>query len=259
VTAVIFHLVTTSPIEGYRFAVDPHEYRVADPDRDQAIGLLRDALVEGRLTLSEFEDRASEANSAKTYAELRGLLADLPITPSALPTPPKPRSTPGNRHLRSHQRSAGARPPVRVPPTAEQRRRSTIASLVALAAIFTGATMMATMPIDGAYADGYAYDPSPITRDEFGAAVLSEKLMLSSGDEYGYEVLRHDGAEGVLRIEAAYANDSIRVKVDTNDEEPGGVRVATYVGIAEVLIPEGSVPVEVSSQGSWSYTFTPLG
>lgn len=238
-------------------SVDADQFRVADPDRDQAIGLLRDALVEGRLSLTEFEERAESANGAKTYAELHQLLADLPVPASEIPkAPTRRRATSARTHRGGLQPTRSGRL-VHVPPTPEQRRRSTVASLVALAAIFTGASMMATMPIDGAYADGYAYDPSPVTRDEFGAAVLSEKLMLSSGDEYGYEVLRHDGPEGVLKIEAKYSNDSIRVKVDTNDDEPGGVRTATYVGIAEILLPEGSVPVEVSSQGSWSYTFTP--
>lgn len=251
-----FPLVTNDPVAGYRHGVDPKQLRVADPDRDHTVGLLRDALVEGRLSLLEFEERADAANSAKTYAELHALLADLPLNATDLPAPPRSKSPRGARTTPS-SRVAPTRRPVRVPPTAEQRRRSTIASVVALGAILTGATMMATMPIDGAYADGYAYDPSPITRDEFGAAVLSEKLMLSSGAEYGYEVLRHEGAPGVLRIEGAYPNDSIRVKVDTNDSEPGGVRSATYVGIAEVLLPEGSIPVEVSSQGNWTYTFTP--
>lgn len=256
--SVKFPLVTNRAVEGYRFGVDPKQFRVADPDRDRTVGLLRDALVEGRLSLAEFEERADAANAAKTYEQLHSLLADIPLDVKDLPAPPAPVRRPStNNSTRTGGRTVPARRPVRVPPTAEQRRRSTIASIVALGAILTGATMMAAMPIDGAYADGYAYDPSPITRDEFGAAVLSEKLLLSDGDEYGYEVLRHNGGPGVLRIEAAYPNDSIRVKVDTNDAEPGGVRSATYVGIAEVLIPDGSVPVEVSSQGNWSYTFTP--
>jgi hypothetical protein len=49
-----------------------------DADRSRAIVTLRDATVEGRLTLDEFADRVERAELARTDAELAGIVADLP-------------------------------------------------------------------------------------------------------------------------------------------------------------------------------------
>lgn len=59
----------------------PLEYgymRASTADRERAIDVLKDAFAEGRLTQEEFEQRAGQAFSARTYAELAGLTADLP-------------------------------------------------------------------------------------------------------------------------------------------------------------------------------------
>ena len=58
--------------------MDPGELRASDADREQVAERLRIALDEGRLNLYEYDDRLREAFSAKTYAELNALLADLP-------------------------------------------------------------------------------------------------------------------------------------------------------------------------------------
>jgi uncharacterized protein DUF1707 len=52
--------------------------RVADVDRVEAAERLQAALDEGRLTLSEYDDRVRTAYAARTYADVRVLLADLP-------------------------------------------------------------------------------------------------------------------------------------------------------------------------------------
>lgn len=58
--------------------------RAADTDRQYVADRLRDALNEGRLTLTEYDDRLGEAYSARTYGDLRGLLSDLPtVAPTA--------------------------------------------------------------------------------------------------------------------------------------------------------------------------------
>jgi Domain of unknown function (DUF1707)/Cell wall-active antibiotics response 4TMS YvqF len=49
-----------------------------DADREQAIVLLRDATVEGRLTLDEFAERVERAELARTHAELEAVVAGLP-------------------------------------------------------------------------------------------------------------------------------------------------------------------------------------
>jgi len=54
-----------------------------DADRSRAIVTLRDATVEGRLTLDEFADRVERAELARTFDELSAVVADLPSTGSA--------------------------------------------------------------------------------------------------------------------------------------------------------------------------------
>jgi class 3 adenylate cyclase len=70
--------------------------RVADADRDRTVTLLREHVVEGRLTLDEFSERMGTALEAKTRGELDAVMADLPTTsgiPSASPTTATPRKT----------------------------------------------------------------------------------------------------------------------------------------------------------------------
>lgn len=52
--------------------------RISDADREQAAQLLHQALTEGRITLSELEDRLAVVYAAKYEADLRPPLADLP-------------------------------------------------------------------------------------------------------------------------------------------------------------------------------------
>lgn len=54
--------------------------RAADADREAVAERLRVALDEGRLDLHEYDDRLARTYAAKTYAELDGLLSDLPET-----------------------------------------------------------------------------------------------------------------------------------------------------------------------------------
>jgi len=56
----------------------PLEQRVADSDRDRTVTLLREHVVEGRLTLDEFSERVGLALEARTRGDLRATLANLP-------------------------------------------------------------------------------------------------------------------------------------------------------------------------------------
>src|SRR6185437_280773 len=70
--------------------------RVADADRDRTVTLLREHVVEGRLTLDEFSERMGAALEAKTRGELNAVMADLPMTttvPAASPTTATPRKS----------------------------------------------------------------------------------------------------------------------------------------------------------------------
>jgi hypothetical protein len=55
--------------------------RASDRDRENVVGVLRDAYTDGRLTLDEFDERTSAAYAGRTWAELRELTADLPVQP----------------------------------------------------------------------------------------------------------------------------------------------------------------------------------
>jgi hypothetical protein len=57
---------------------DPVHMRAADADRHKVAEQLKAALDEGRLSLHEYDDRVKDAYAARTYADLMGLLSDLP-------------------------------------------------------------------------------------------------------------------------------------------------------------------------------------
>jgi hypothetical protein len=55
----------------------------AAADRDRTLDVLKAAFGEGRLTKEEFDSRSERVLSARTYADLTALVADLPIGPGA--------------------------------------------------------------------------------------------------------------------------------------------------------------------------------
>jgi hypothetical protein len=72
---------------------DRDALRAGDVDREFVAERLRNALNEGRLTLTEYDDRLQEAYAARTYGDLKGLLTDLPVAAPAsrsqiMPTSP---------------------------------------------------------------------------------------------------------------------------------------------------------------------------
>jgi Domain of unknown function (DUF1707) len=54
-------------------------------DRERAVGVLRAAFTEGRLTQDELDDRVARAYAARTYGDLWALTADLPTGPLPYP------------------------------------------------------------------------------------------------------------------------------------------------------------------------------
>jgi hypothetical protein len=57
---------------------DPPGIRISDADRERAAGRLQKALAEGRITVSELEERLSVVYAARYEADLVPPLADLP-------------------------------------------------------------------------------------------------------------------------------------------------------------------------------------
>lgn len=76
---------------------DPPGIRISDADRERAAGRLNQALVEGRITVSELDERLGVVYAARYEADLRPPLADLPaagIAATALATPSTPSGPP---------------------------------------------------------------------------------------------------------------------------------------------------------------------
>jgi hypothetical protein len=69
-------------------AVAGEEFRASHADRDQVVELLRVAAGDGRLSPEELDDRLERALTARTYAELAPLTADLPAAPGTVVAPP---------------------------------------------------------------------------------------------------------------------------------------------------------------------------
>lgn len=63
--------------------------RASHEDRDRVIELLRVAAGDGRLTITELDERIELATAARTYAELAQVTSDLPADPSAPTAKPK--------------------------------------------------------------------------------------------------------------------------------------------------------------------------
>lgn len=60
--------------------------RASDADRERIASRLREHYAEGRLTSEELEERVAAALSARTYGDLRHVMADLP-EPGMAPQP----------------------------------------------------------------------------------------------------------------------------------------------------------------------------
>jgi hypothetical protein len=68
--------------------------RASDADREHVVEILAAAFVQGRLNLDELSLRAGQALASRTYAELAGIIADIPVPPLKAPPPPGPARLP---------------------------------------------------------------------------------------------------------------------------------------------------------------------
>ena len=87
--------------------------RASDADRDRVTAELRDHFAAGRITPGELDERLSAALNAKTFGDLRRIMADLPgPVPAPLGAAPPPlwghRSAPsGVRHPENDRDGCG--------------------------------------------------------------------------------------------------------------------------------------------------------
>lgn len=109
--------------------------RAADSDRQRTTDVLKAAVAEGRLTPEEYNRRLDQALTAKTYGELKQLVADLPSGPTPGFAPPTP--TPGLPVV--------AHPWASPVPYEPQRRTNGLAK----ASVISGALGFATCGVGG--------------------------------------------------------------------------------------------------------------
>jgi hypothetical protein len=78
--------------------------RISDADREQVTARLREHFAEGRLTSEELDERVTTTLNAKTFGDLRHVMADLPepapVGPQAGQVPPAWASRPVYRYRR---------------------------------------------------------------------------------------------------------------------------------------------------------------
>jgi hypothetical protein len=72
------------------------DLRASHADREQVIGTLKAAFVQGRLTKDELDLRVGQVLASRTYGDLAALTADLPILLTSA-RPPEPARQTGNK------------------------------------------------------------------------------------------------------------------------------------------------------------------
>ena len=82
--------------------------RASDADREQVIGVLKVAFVQGRLTKDELDLRVGAAFTARTYAELAVVTADIPAGLTEAQPPRQPAGARGWPPLNSSAKTAVA-------------------------------------------------------------------------------------------------------------------------------------------------------
>ena len=92
------------------FGNDDQNMRVSDAERQAVADRLAAHYADGRLDQGEFDERCGQAMSAKTRADLEGLLDDLPEPPGTLGTGPG--GAPGIPPAATMVRKHGHRHPV---------------------------------------------------------------------------------------------------------------------------------------------------
>ncbi len=70
--------------------------RIGDADRERVTARLRENYAEGRLTQEELDERISATLNAKTFGDLRPIMADLPEPGSFGPQPGQPGQVPSS-------------------------------------------------------------------------------------------------------------------------------------------------------------------
>jgi hypothetical protein len=130
--------------------------RASHADREQAVEVLKDAFVQGRLTKDEFDSRVGHVLASRTHGDLSALTADLPAGAPA-PRPPVPART---RRPRNTTVKNGAR-------------------VIAAATVLTGSVWAGGL-LSGADSQAVGVLVSAFTFLWFGIVLLIGSIMLEA-------------------------------------------------------------------------------
>jgi len=89
----------------YDGSIEPARLRISDEERHQVAEVLRQAAGEGRIDLDELDERLEATFSAKTYADLVPITADLPAQGTRQPATANTAATPATLSQPSYQSS----------------------------------------------------------------------------------------------------------------------------------------------------------
>jgi hypothetical protein len=139
----------------------PSGIRISDADRERAAQRLHQALGEGRITVSEIEERLAVVYAARFEADLRPPLADLPPVPDVLSAHSGIAATPSG-------------PPLVLRAGMSSIRRAGEWDVPARLRIHTG---MGSVLLDFSAAN----NPHPVVEVELELGAGSAKLLMPSG------------------------------------------------------------------------------
>jgi DUF1707 SHOCT-like domain len=133
--------------------------RASHADREQAVEVLKDSFVQGRLTKDEFDSRVGHALASRTHGDLSALTADLPPGAPA-PRPPRPPAPARTRRPQNTTIKNGAR-------------------VIAAATVLTG-SVWAGVLLSGADGQAVGFLVSAFTFLWFGIVFLIGSIMLEA-------------------------------------------------------------------------------
>lgn len=171
--------------------------RASDTEREWVVGLLRDAVAHGRITVDELDERSEAAYAARTRGELAALIDDLPQPPPrpAPPPPPPPPPPPATARVVPRPREyAPVSPPWERP--------------------WPG--LRTWMPGMQLFADQWAGPPDPRRAGRF---VLERVVPLFTVVNYtiihrtGDQLVLRNALHAIVRIDMAVADDHTRTYV----------------------------------------------
>jgi len=141
-------------------------------DRERAVGVLRAAFTEGRLTQDELDDRVERAYAARTYGDLWALIADLPTGPL-----PYPVGVP-------YQQATPAVPPSAEPDTSWHSAAALVITALVIFTLAALVTAIATAHAQPLPFQQGSYQPAQI--QPFQRAQLAPFITTEGGQALGH-------------------------------------------------------------------------